>query len=469
MNSKIDFVLRLLLVLICFLSISFCYSQDYIYTIDEYGFEDGLINNQINTLFEDNKGIIWLGTTKGVTRFDGEEFLNIQDNESKLLSTSITRITQDDQGIIWLWDDVNEQFIFLDPQTYKVESTQERFGDKFPPRFINTHNKPGYTFSNSQIFRSSLNEIYFSTEGLSHFYKYHSKIGFEKIHLEKNKAPIKKLLIYGIINDTLHVSVDSVSNIKYKDEIEYYNPADSANILNIGRYLPNFQHHIPQQKTSRLFSNLEMLFTNYDLYRMSSITYDDENELIYHFDRNRWTSFNSSMDTIFNINAEDLKKPNLYINESCKIDKSGNVWIFGHFGLVRIKVKKNKFDKILYKKNGGNIAIRGITSDSKNIYVCGENTSSIYKFEKENLHILTSAKFDDYNRTINILSEDKVLIGGHYAFSVDEDLKKKKQYTNIPKDKYLWGENYGVWSSYIDPEETIWIGKGVHLAKKRKT
>ena len=35
---------------------------------------DGLVSNNVLAIFEDSRGNMWFGTTKGLTRYDGESF-----------------------------------------------------------------------------------------------------------------------------------------------------------------------------------------------------------------------------------------------------------------------------------------------------------------------------------------------------------------------------------------------------------
>jgi signal transduction histidine kinase/ligand-binding sensor domain-containing protein/DNA-binding response OmpR family regulator len=47
-----------------------------IQSFDYYSQEDGLPNNQVQCIFQDRKGWIWLGTSQGLSRFDGYRFVN---------------------------------------------------------------------------------------------------------------------------------------------------------------------------------------------------------------------------------------------------------------------------------------------------------------------------------------------------------------------------------------------------------
>lgn len=45
--------------------------QDYMTQVQCFGMEDGLSNNTIYKIFQDSKGIVWIGTQYGLNRLDG--------------------------------------------------------------------------------------------------------------------------------------------------------------------------------------------------------------------------------------------------------------------------------------------------------------------------------------------------------------------------------------------------------------
>ena len=66
---------------------------------------EGLSHTKVNDIYNDEYGIVWIGTNYGLNRFDGhsvEVFLNEKGNEDSLPHNNVTRITGDGQGHIWL-------------------------------------------------------------------------------------------------------------------------------------------------------------------------------------------------------------------------------------------------------------------------------------------------------------------------------------------------------------------------------
>ena len=80
--------------------------------------KSGLSNNQINDIMQDSRGLIWIGTARGLNRFDGynfKTFLSIPDDSTTIHSNYIQEMYEDKDGRIWIKG--NEEFSVLDPYT----------------------------------------------------------------------------------------------------------------------------------------------------------------------------------------------------------------------------------------------------------------------------------------------------------------------------------------------------------------
>jgi len=67
--------------------------------------QDGLSDNRILDIMQDNSGFIWLATENGLNRFDGYDFLVFQNNptdSSTISSNIITCIAEDTDGNLWI-------------------------------------------------------------------------------------------------------------------------------------------------------------------------------------------------------------------------------------------------------------------------------------------------------------------------------------------------------------------------------
>jgi len=67
-------------------------------SFDYFSQADGLPNNQIQCIFQDKKGWIWLGTSQGLSRFDGYRFVSFIHNpeDTTSLSGSLVRVIFED-------------------------------------------------------------------------------------------------------------------------------------------------------------------------------------------------------------------------------------------------------------------------------------------------------------------------------------------------------------------------------------
>lgn len=88
---------RIICLLLFTISVSLS-AQEYGYK--HYTVQDGLVQSQVISLFQDSKGYIWVGTKGGVSRFDGISFMNLTFNDG-LFNGVVSHITEDHEGSIW--------------------------------------------------------------------------------------------------------------------------------------------------------------------------------------------------------------------------------------------------------------------------------------------------------------------------------------------------------------------------------
>ncbi|MDU3349906.1 MAG: two-component regulator propeller domain-containing protein, partial [Clostridium sp.] len=66
--------------------------------------EDGLSQTSVEYLFQDSKGYMWIGTTDGLNRYNGnkfEVFRYSKDKPNSISGNYISAITEDDKGNIF--------------------------------------------------------------------------------------------------------------------------------------------------------------------------------------------------------------------------------------------------------------------------------------------------------------------------------------------------------------------------------
>ncbi len=88
-----------------------------------FNYKNGLTSNKAETILEDSKGNIWVGTTdKGVYRYNGKSW-KVFDTSTGLLSNTILSACEDANGKIWFGTSVGINFIRNDTCYYLTNFT----------------------------------------------------------------------------------------------------------------------------------------------------------------------------------------------------------------------------------------------------------------------------------------------------------------------------------------------------------
>ena len=90
-----------LLILLPFIQL---YAQEKTALFKNYTVKDGLSQNTVIRTLEDSKGYIWFCTRDGLNRFDGTEFevYRADGSENSLTSSDVTTITEVENGVLWI-------------------------------------------------------------------------------------------------------------------------------------------------------------------------------------------------------------------------------------------------------------------------------------------------------------------------------------------------------------------------------
>jgi len=84
--------------------VAMAYSQVSRLEFERYSVEQGLSHNSVNSMLQDTRGFLWVGTRNGLNRFDGYEFTVFKDDpldSSSLSDDYIFTLQEDHEGNIW--------------------------------------------------------------------------------------------------------------------------------------------------------------------------------------------------------------------------------------------------------------------------------------------------------------------------------------------------------------------------------
>ena len=112
--------IRIFLIL-CVIATGFCFGQ-LPHTFTQYTSEDGLSQNTIMSILQDDKGVMWFATWDGLYKFDGYTFNNYKAHPGDSIGLSNNRldnIKEDRYGYIWVQS--------YNHQVYRFNPRLERF------------------------------------------------------------------------------------------------------------------------------------------------------------------------------------------------------------------------------------------------------------------------------------------------------------------------------------------------------
>ena len=107
---------------------------------EHFNMENGLSQNTINSIIQDDYGFMWFGTKDGLNRFDGLTFKvyrHIPNDLTSLGSSYILSLCKDTDGVLWVGTDVglyaydttNDNFHPLSDKAADGKSITERVND----------------------------------------------------------------------------------------------------------------------------------------------------------------------------------------------------------------------------------------------------------------------------------------------------------------------------------------------------
>ena len=85
-------------------NISYAYISESI-NFNNITIEDGLSQSTVETIFQDSRGYIWIGTNDGLNRYNGYEFKYYKHDKydkNSIANNYIVHIAEDKEGYIWV-------------------------------------------------------------------------------------------------------------------------------------------------------------------------------------------------------------------------------------------------------------------------------------------------------------------------------------------------------------------------------
>ncbi|MBX2893173.1 MAG: response regulator [Saprospiraceae bacterium] len=341
-------------------------AQDYIAKVEYYSVEQGLSHRQVNTIFQDNRGFVWLGTLNGLNRFDGYTFKTYTKEKDGLFFNEIWGGRVDADGWLWLLGREEERICLFHPERGEVLSLEEKFG-KSDPQFAASkfwHN----------MLRGDDGALWLLAKNTNILYRYHPVSGLRAF-------PIKGLQgirpVYFSPDKTIWVTTEDDLIVELSQEgkelrrVEknwlYGDWAISENgILTIPRPRHPVEHfRYYNLKAERLPYTPPGLEHTQEPFPALIFPFDDKGTFVIH---DRLIAPQRGTLAQWTFSHHDK---NNFLWRAFMRDDAGRYWLGDDFGFYILQIKKNRFQHYLFKKDAlpalGN-SIRGIVATSDKLF-----------------------------------------------------------------------------------------------------
>jgi ligand-binding sensor domain-containing protein/signal transduction histidine kinase/CheY-like chemotaxis protein len=496
--NKIFLKFSFFIFIFSFISNYNIYSQDEEIKFYYYGVEHGLPESSVNSIIQDKKGFLWIGTMRGLCRFDGYNFKNMVTNPNE----KVNNIFIDRTNILWIGTE--KGLIKYDEKYNRIR------------RYTADFSKEDSLYSNSvlKFVEDRYNNIWILTDKGINIYN-SEKDNFYRIKLKSNY--IGRLLKAFYIDSKGNIWIGSdgggLSVIRYED-IKKFSTTKKVEDINIFNYkedaksikfVSNEISSIIENKAGNIFLgtiNNGLMYVNRDelisiitdkkrKIKINSITanykskeglntnriyclYEDSKNnlwigtygagLIKYLGNNKFVSYRSN----------DLYKNTISNDYVISIyeDAAGLLWIgTGGGGLNKCNANKINFKSIKKSYTNSELGLKenmifSILEDKeKNIWIGTRNGLSFYNYKLNRFFHYTDD--DNYpvgikNNIVRTICEDSS--GNIWIGSVSNGLfkydKRTKSFLNYTRDeKSINTISYNnIRSLLVDGKDYLWIG-----------
>ncbi len=342
------------------------YAEDQSYSIRYYTTADGLSQNEVTSITQDKYGFMWFGTSGGLNRFDGYEFIQykpVENDETSLHSPSVESLYAAKDGNIW---------IGTGSEGYSIYDINDGI-------FINKNKESSTQFNRILSFYEDGNKMWIGgwrTNTIKidkHTYAVESEIkrrSASAFALSDNGQ-----LWFGASNGVFQISNDTViwpsRNIRRKSVTGMIIDKNEECLWIVGWSLDLIKYYY---KTGE-WTSFKPKDIGANLLNTFRLCQDDNGTLWVGTWGNGLYTFNTSTEKFKKIDTSIYGRENLsQIIRSVFVDAQGEIWVgTGSSGVMRISPTKSFKSIELLNSDTEALFIKSITKDKSNNLLFGSN------------------------------------------------------------------------------------------------
>ena len=352
------------------------YAQTYMADIRHISVEDGLSNRFVNTVFEDSRGFIWIGTQHGLNRYDGYNFTTFTTENSNLRSNNITSIREDKNQRLWftykkVYENYESKYVdILDLKTYQIQPFEQVFKGNIPLNMNDIQSIYADSEKNIWVSTSKGSMYLYQNNRFEHFFSTAKQEPLIIFYVDKQFVWLKGKQLIQVNRQGKIVEHFSVSG---RSELV---GADKNNTLWLSQFGKTHLLHTIREKEGLKAVDLRSLNLPKRFYKLNLVKRvhlsPADNLLWYRDFSGSFFLFHLQKGIVLDLQHQ-IKSYLSYkgvIISSIYFDSEKRVWATTPDGIFVITLKKNRFGTLLSEsfKNGSferSYSVRGIVKDDQ--------------------------------------------------------------------------------------------------------
>ncbi len=380
--------------------------------VQHWGERDGLSNHNVNSSIRTSDGFLWIGTNKGLDRFDGYAFLPVGlFIKNSLSSNLITQLFEIDPGKLWVATDNGINVVNLKnnliTDVYRQDTTENSLSDNYVMQI--------YQAPNKTIWVSTSNGILHKYIGKGKFKRYYNLNAKDKRFGSKLTITAFQNYIWLKTPDRGVYKVDPVSGNIIQQFTSGFSSFDEGGIS----VLPKIGLLWMRKDSVKVFNTEGNQFENIQFGNLNDIStvLNNRNGDLWIVASNRKKLYFCSNNGITDVSGYlfDYSK-NVQIN-SINLGLSGDLWISTNNGLYKLIIESPLFKSILTKYQINEPfyvpSYKGMIQDSLGeIFIGGYGglykisaNQKILKLNDRSISYISNILIDDNNNYLWAISE----------------------------------------------------------------